>query len=230
MQATQAINPNVPVVFTSVTVPVRSANNVTGICAVTAEFDRRRLSLLQELMPAEQKFGVLYNSDRFPAGTPNTQKTDLDDAAAALGLQPPSYKDVGNGAGGSVGQIMAAFQAWPTENPRIRGALVAADSFFNNHRPQVINAARNQNIPTVYQWREFVDAGGLMSFGPKLIVAYKLAAIYTARILRNEKTPIGLPIHSLSEFELVINLATAKTLNLSIPESLLARATDIVTR
>lgn len=225
MQATGQI----PIVFTSVTVPVRLQPNMTGICAQTAEFDRKRLSLLQELMPTTSKFGALINSDRFPAGAPNTQVNDLNSAAVALSLQPLSYKDVGNGNGGNPGLIAQAFHDWPRENPPIRGALVAADPFFNNHRPQVAHAANNNGVAAIYQWREFVDADGLMSFGPNLSEGYKLAAIYTARILRHEKRPSDLPILSLTSFELVINLTTAKALNILIPESLLTRASDIVT-
>jgi ABC-type uncharacterized transport system substrate-binding protein len=85
----------------------------------------------------------------------------------------------------------------------------------------VVNAANNNGVAAIYQWREFVEVGGLMSFGPKLSEGYKLAAIYTARILRREKQPQDLAILSLTNFELVINLGTAKQLNISIPETLL---------
>jgi putative tryptophan/tyrosine transport system substrate-binding protein len=227
MEATTK-SPQIAVVFTTVTVPVRPAANMTGICAQTAEFDRKRLGLLQELMPAQNKFGALINSDRFKPGTPNTQKNDLDGAAAALGLQQLSYKDVGDGNGGNPGLIPQAFIAWPKESPSITAALVAADPFFNNHRRQLVNAANNNGVAAIYQWREFVDAGGLMSFGPKLSEGYKLAAIYTASILRKEKQPKDLPIRSLTNFELVINLTTAKALKIAVPESLLTRASDIV--
>jgi putative tryptophan/tyrosine transport system substrate-binding protein len=92
----------------------------------------------------------------------------------------------------------------------------------------LVNAANNNGVAAIYQWREFVDVGGLISFGPKLSEGYKLAAIYTASILRKEKQPKDLPILSLTNFELVINLTTAKTLNIAVPESLLTRASDIV--
>jgi putative ABC transport system substrate-binding protein len=227
-QATQNA-PQTAVVFTSVTTPVRPATNMTGICAYTEEFDRKRLSLLQELRPNQNKFGALINSERFLPNTPNTQKADLDAAAGALGLSL-SYKDVAGanpGHGGDPAQINHAFAAWPGENPPVTAALVAADSFFNNHRQPLINAANHNNVATIYQWREFVDAGGLMSYGPNLSECYKLAAIYTANILRG-KQPQDLPIWSLTNFELVINLTTAQALNVTIPESLLTRANDIV--
>jgi putative ABC transport system substrate-binding protein len=220
-------NPQIAVVFTTANLPVRPATNTTGICAHTADLDRARLSLLRELMPTQNQLGALINSDRFPPGTLNTQRADLDNAAVQLGLQPLSYQDVGNGNGGDLSLITPAFTFW--QNASIKAAVIAADPFFNNHRPPLVNAANNKGVAAIYQWREFVDTGGLMSLGPKLSEAYKLAAIYTARILRGER-PIDLPILSLTNFELVINLSTAKQLGITVPESLLSRANDIVVR
>jgi putative tryptophan/tyrosine transport system substrate-binding protein len=230
-QATQAI----PIVFTSVAFPVRPQQNVTGICAQTAELDRRRLELLVELF-GQTQFGFLYNSDRFPLGATNTQLVDINNASAILGLQQPNAQNVGsnNGTGGNLNAIGPAFQAWAGMN--LRGALVAADSFFNNHRQTVLAAAAANHMPTVYQWREFVNAGasgnanipdGLMSFGTRLQDAYRQAALYTARILRGT-APQNLPIMQLNTFDLAVNLVTARSLGITIPESILSRADHVV--
>jgi putative tryptophan/tyrosine transport system substrate-binding protein len=225
-QTTQQI----PIVFTSVAFPVRPASNMTGICAQTAELDRKRLQLLMELMPGQTKFGLLYNSDRFPQAAQNTQLIDLNNAAVALGLQPHSARDVGNGAGGDPNLIAPAFAAWPAEAQPIRAAVVAADPFFNNHRQAVITAANDQNTPVaaVHQWREFVNAGGLMSLGTNLEEAYRLAAVYTARLLRKEKQPRDLPILTLTKFDLAVNLTTARNIGITVPESILVRADHVV--
>ena len=143
-----------------------------------------------------------------------------------MGLQIPNYQDVGNGHGGDPASITPAFTN--LKNAGIQAAVVAADPFFNNHRKPAVDGANNNGVATIYQWREFVDMGGLMSLGPNLSEGYKLAAIYTARILRGEQAS-NLPIISLTNFELVINLSTATNFGFSpIPESLLSRANDIV--
>jgi putative tryptophan/tyrosine transport system substrate-binding protein len=214
-----------PVVFTSASHPVSPAPNMTGICARTTELDPTRLTLLHELVPAAKKVGALVNSAR-----PQPDTKALDDAAAMLGLQPLDYKDVRNGHhhGGDPDKIKQAFHDWAAAG--IKAALVTANPFFNNHRRKVVDAARHAKIPAIYQWREFVDAGGLMSYGPKLSEAYKLAALYVARILRKQQhhQPKDLPVALLSKFELVINLSTAKELGVAVPETLRARADDLV--
>jgi putative ABC transport system substrate-binding protein len=209
-----------PVVFTSVADPVSPAANMTGICALTIALDPTRLILLHELMPAPKKLGALVNSSRPEYAA---QKADLDRAASMLGLLL-DYKDVTDAtrSGGNPDRIKQAFDDWVKAG--IEAALVTAGPFFNNHRPAVVGAA---TIPTIYQWREFVDAGGLMSYGPRLKDAYKLAAIYVGRILGDER-PENLPVVLLSKFELVINLSTAKVLGIVIPETLRARADDLI--
>jgi putative tryptophan/tyrosine transport system substrate-binding protein len=212
-----------PVVFTSVADPTSPAANMTGICARTTELDPTRLILLHELLPVEATLGVLVNSSRpqFSA-----QQQILDDAAAMLGVQL-DYKDVvdkGHVAG-NPGNINEAFTGW--KQAGIKAALITANPFFNNHGPNVVNAAQARNIAAIYQWREFVDAGGLISYGPKLTDAYKLAATYVASILDGAR-PQDLPVALLTRFELVINLTTAKALGLTIPATLRARADDLV--
>jgi ABC-type uncharacterized transport system substrate-binding protein len=207
-----------PVVFTSAADQVSPAQNMTGVCARTAELDLTRLLLLHELLPTANKFGALVNSSR-----PNYSIQPLKDAAANLGVQldPKDVVDTGH-SGGNPGKIKQAFDDWSKNG--FNAALVTAGPFFNNHRSPVVTAA---NIPTIYQWREFVEEGGLMSYGPKLTDAYKFAATYVARILGGDQ-PKNLPVMLLSRFELVFNLSTAKTQKVAIPQSLLARADDLI--
>jgi putative ABC transport system substrate-binding protein len=213
-----------PVVFTSVADPVSPAANMTGVCARTTELDPTRLILLHELIPAETTIGALVNSSR-PQSTAQAQI--LDGAANMLGLHPLVYKDVVDAGhvGGNPGNINKAFHEWAQAN--IKAALVTANPFFNNHGPSVVSAAQANNIAAMYQWREFVDAGGLISYGPKLTEAYKLAAIHVARVLKGEQ-PQDLPVVLLTKFELVINLSTAKALGIVIPPTLRARADELV--
>jgi putative ABC transport system substrate-binding protein len=213
-----------PVVFTSVANPTRPAANMTGICARTSELDSIRLSLLHELLPGKQKFGALVNPSRFNCAA---QKDHLSNAATLLGLQPPDYKDISNSSDGKADtDIDRAFADWHSRD--CAGVLVTADPLFNNHRERVIRAAgAPNNVPAIYQWREFAEGGGLMSYGPNLTVAYTLAGTYVGRLLKG--TAIAdLPVLPLNNFELVINLKTAKALGLDVPPAMLARADLIV--
>jgi putative ABC transport system substrate-binding protein len=204
-----------PVVFTSVADPVSPAPNMTGICARTVELDPTRLILLHELMPAETTIGALISS----RPQPNTQRQLLDNAANVLGLSL-DYKNIANS-----GDIPQAFRAW--HQAGIKAAVVTANPFFNNHGPDVINHANNNNIAAIYQWHQFVDAGGLMSYGTKLLDAYNLAGIYVGLILDGQQ-PQALPVVLLTKFEISMNLTTAKKLDIAVPKTLHARADNLV--
>jgi putative ABC transport system substrate-binding protein len=213
------------VVFTSVADPVRPAANMTGICARTSELDATRLNLLHELMPASTTIGALTNPSRSKF---STQWPALLAAAGTFGVNLPR-QDVNPPPHPTPAQIDAmivqAFEAFRTAGTR--PVLVTADPLFNNHRQTVVDAARTKQIPAIYQWREFADAGGLMSYGPKLTDAYKLAGIYVGRIL-DGASPSSLPVTQLTSFELVINLRAASGIGIVIPETLLARADHII--
>jgi len=212
-----------PVVFTSVAYPVRPAANMTGICARTSELDLFRLGLLQELLPGKKKFGALLNPSRFNCAI---NKDQLSNKATILGLQALDYKDINCTDGKAEADIDRAFADWASRD--CAGVLVTADPLFNNHRERVIRAAgAPNNIPAIYQWREFAEDGGLMSYGPNLITAYILAGTYVGRIL-NGTAIADLPVLPLNNLELVINLKTAKTLGLDVPPALLARADLVV--
>jgi putative tryptophan/tyrosine transport system substrate-binding protein len=224
--AAQAATNTKSIVFTSVSFSTRPAANMTGICVRTTELDQVRLNLLHELLPGETRFGVLYNSKRPDS---DDQIGNLKFTASMLNLQLDLLPI--NPTGLNKKQIEDLIDA-AFSTPLYKGALVTADPLFNNHRGKVITAAQNNNIPTIYQWREFANDGGLISYGPNLTVAYTLAGIYAGRVLSSTSaTPAkDLPILSLSNFELVINLKAAQALSkFTLPLTLLARADDIIT-
>jgi putative ABC transport system substrate-binding protein len=186
---------------------VRPADNMTGICARTTELDLNRLDLLSQILPNEKQFGVLINKRR-PDYT--TQKADLQTEAARLTLSNLNFAEIDpDSATTSVkNQIKDAFAYWAGQTPPYIGALIAADSLFNNHRKDIIDAAKDKKIAAVYQWREFVEEGGLISYGPNLAVGYTLAGIYAGYLLDASVRPIDL--------------------GLKIPPILLAQADSII--
>jgi putative ABC transport system substrate-binding protein len=213
-----------PIIVTSVSNSSRPAANVAGICVRTTQSDADRLQLLLELLPGRTKIGALYDPSRPDAAT---QRALLDSMASMLNVGL-NWQPVDPNGSSQDAQIDAAFQNWAGGN--IQAAIITADPLFNNHIDRIVNTATHalRTIPAIYQWREFAEAGGLISYGPDLTLAYKLAGTYVGRIVSNDTTVDKLPLLPLSGFELVINLRTAKTLNISVPSTLLARATDVI--
>jgi putative ABC transport system substrate-binding protein len=215
-QATaQQANPT-PVVFTSVTEPVESGlyvlgGNLTGIAGMTTEMDAARLRLLQEFNPTITNIGVLRNGMRPNQQGPWTKLTQAADPRLKLD----------RGDVNAPGQLQQVVQNLVAANQAL---LVTADPLFNDQHPVVIApGGQPLNVPAIYQWREFVDDGGLMSFGPNLVEEYSAAANYVVRILNGEPVA-NIPLYQPTTFELFINVSTANALKLNIPPSLRARA------
>jgi putative tryptophan/tyrosine transport system substrate-binding protein len=223
--AARAATTTIPIVFTTVADPVKSKlintfakpeGNATGTAGLTSELDARRLELLHQLVTTADIIGVLVNPNRPDVAA---QSKVLQDAAAGMGLQLVFQ----NAA--TEGDIDVALGTLARK--RVAALLVTADASFYGWREHVVALAARHALPAVYQWREFVVAGGLMSYGPILSDAYRQAGAYTARIVKGDKTA-DLPVVQPKRFEMVINLKAAQALDLGIPPSLRARADEVI--
>ena len=223
--AAKAATASIPIVFMTGADPVelglvsslnRPDGNVTGVNFLVKTLAAKRLELLRELVPGATLIGFFSNPTN-PASEPEIR--DVQDASRALGLQLQIMH------ASSESGIETAFASFAQQ--RIAAVLVAGDSFFLSRRDQLIAAAARQAIPTSYQLREFVAAGGLISYGTDLIDAYRLTGIYAGRILKGAK-PADLPVQQSVKFELAINSKTAKALGLTVPPSLLAIADEVI--
>src|SRR6516164_7193601 len=171
---------------------------------------------LHELMPNAARVGLLLNPN-FPAYL--TQLNELQQAAAIMGLQVEVLR------ANTDGEIGAAFET--ASRKRIGALILAASPFFDTRRDKLVALAAGHALPTIYHFREFAVAGGLMSYGVSIPHIYRQVGVYTGRILSGEN-PANLPVQQPTTFELVINLKTAKALGLEIPPTLLARADEVI--
>jgi putative tryptophan/tyrosine transport system substrate-binding protein len=224
--AAKAATFTIPIVFSSGDDPVRlglvaslarPGGNLTGVSNLVVELSAKRLELLREVMPGVARVAVLVNPDQ--AANMEITLRDLDAAVRRFGLQVQTLKaDIND-------EINAAFDDIRRERP---GALfVAATPFFVARRTHLAQLAAFHRLRTVYPLRDFVEAGGLMSYGPSLADAYRQVGVYIGRVLKGAK-PADLPVEQSTKFELVINHQTAKMLGLAIPQSLLATADEVI--
>jgi putative tryptophan/tyrosine transport system substrate-binding protein len=194
----------------------RPGGNSTGVSMFTAALEAKRLGLLHELLPQAATMGVLLNPNYSLA---ENQLRDVQDAARSIGVQIhilwASTDD----------EIDAAFETLSEQ--RIAALLQAADPFFDTRRGKLVALVARYAVPTMYHFREYPAAGGLMSYGIDIIDVYRQVGVYVGRILKGEK-PTDLPILQPTKFEFVINLKTAKALGLNVPDKLLALADEVI--
>ncbi|MBV9480214.1 MAG: ABC transporter substrate-binding protein [Acidobacteria bacterium] len=223
--AAKAATATIPIVFAMAGDPVlrglvaslsRPSGNITGYNLIASELDGKRIGLLHDLVPAARQVAVLLNPKN-----PNVegQKQDIEKAARVLALQITILNAT------SPTELDAVLAK--SEQGDAAALLVGTDPFFNSRRAQIVELIAGLALPAIYEWREFVDAGGLMSYGPSLSGAYHQVGVYVGRILKGEK-PADLPVMQPVRFELVINLKTAKALGLAVPHSLLAGADEVI--
>jgi putative ABC transport system substrate-binding protein len=195
----------------------RPGGNLTGISIFDRELNPKRLQLLSELVPQVEVIALLVN----PTGYSGTESAirDMEEAARTNGRPLAILK------ASTESEIDAALAAL---TPLHAGALVvASDPFFNFRREQVVGLAARHAVPAIYEWREFAEAGGLISYGPSLTGTWRQVGVYVGRVLAGAN-PADLPIQRPTRFELVINLKTAKALGLTIPQSVLGRADEVI--
>jgi putative ABC transport system substrate-binding protein len=223
--AAKAATGAIPVVFQLGTDPValglvasfnRPVGNVTGVNFFAIALLPKRLELLHAIAPGAKSIGFLQNPTTFGF---EAQMTEVEVAARALGVRLVTLN------ARTPEDIDAAFEIIASQ--RLGALLVGSDSMFFAQGGQLANLALRHAIPAIYHAREIVDLGGLASYGASFADAHRLAGIYTGRILKGEK-PADLPVQQSTKVELVINLKTAKALGLTVPETLLATADEVI--
>jgi ABC-type uncharacterized transport system substrate-binding protein len=224
--AAKAATTTIPIVFAVADDPVRlglvanlarPGGNATGINFFVGELVAKRLELLRELVPAVTRVAVLVN----PANAPNTEITlrDVEAAARAMGLQIQVLN------ASTTREIDSAFASFMRERPD--ALFVGNDAFFTSRRVQFVTLAARDRIPAAYSNRDYVEAGGLMTYGTKIADAYRQVGAYAGRILKGAK-PLDLPVLQSTKFELVINAQTARLLGLTVPDKLLVAADEVI--
>jgi ABC-type uncharacterized transport system substrate-binding protein len=224
--AAKAATTTIPIVFETGSDPVqiglvaslnRPGGNVTGIAQLAVEVAPKRLQLLHELVPTARLIALLVD----PTDAAISEKTTrgVQAAAQSLGLElhvlnVSSERDL-DAVFANLIQLRAG------------GLVISGGQFFNSRSKQLAALALQHAVPTIFPYRELAAAGELMSYGASLTDAYRLAGIYTGRVLKGEK-PADLPVQQATKVELIINLKTAKSLGLNIPLSLIGRADEVI--
>jgi putative ABC transport system substrate-binding protein len=190
--------------------------NLTGIGIFGNELNPKRLELLSELIPQAGMIALLFNPNRSDW---EGAMRDVQEAARVIGRQLHILKVSTDSEFDSALATIAQLQAG--------GLVVMADPFFNSRREELVALAARHAVPAIYEWREFAEAGGLISYGPSLSGTWRQVGAYVGRIVAGAD-PADMPIQRPTRLELIINLKTAKTLGLTIPPSILARADEVI--
>jgi len=224
--AAKAATTTIPIVFFTASDPValglvaslnHPSGNLTGATSMGAQLAPKRLELLHQLIPNASLMALLVNPTN-PALAQSPER-EVQEAARSLGLQVQTLH----------ASTERDFDSVFTDMARLRASalVIAIDSFFTGRREQLGALALRYGVPAIYQYRDFAEAGGVMSYGGSLTEPYRLVGVYTGRILNGEK-PAGLPVQQITRVELIINMRVAKTLGLNVPPTLLALADDVI--
>jgi putative ABC transport system substrate-binding protein len=224
VRAAKNATSTIPIVFMGTSDPVgnglvaslaRPGGNITGISPMQTELMAKRLELLSDLVPHARVIALLVATES------QTERVigDMQEAARAKGVELPIVR------AGTESEIDTAFAS--LAQLHAGGLVVAADPFLGGRRDQLVALASRHAVPAIYSWREYPGAGGLISYGSSIPENFRQAGIYVGRILKGEK-PAELPVQQPTTFELIVNLQTAKALGLTVPPSILARATEVI--
>jgi putative ABC transport system substrate-binding protein len=225
-RAAKAASSTIPIVFSGVPDPVelglvaslnRPGGNVTGMSTLTSELGGKSVEVLKEMLPKAARFAYLVNPSSPSAEDPETNGARM--AARALGVELEIVQATNERELNDVFPSVKALRA--------HGLIVSPDPFFDSRRDRLVALSAQHALPAKYGWREYVLAGGLMSYGTDLLENYRRAGVYVGRILKGEK-PADLPVIQPEKFELVINLKTAKALGLEVPPRLVERADEVI--
>jgi len=223
--AAKTATKTIPIVFTTGGDPVelglvaslnKPGGNVTGVTFLASDLGTKRLGLLRQFAPNATAIAMLMNPN-YPSTAGEIR--DVQTAARSLGLQ------INVLYASTSGEIDAAFETFRRQRPD--ALFVGGDPFLLGRRDQLVPLSANHTLPTIYPQREYVDTGGLMSYGTSVADGYRQAGAYTGKVLAGAK-PDTLPVFQPTKFDLVINLRTAKVLGLTVPPSLLATADDVI--
>jgi putative ABC transport system substrate-binding protein len=225
IQAAKSATSTIPIVFFGggdlvalglVASLARPGGNLTGISIMSPELNPKRLDLLSQLVPQARMMALLVNPNR--ADTESVIG-DVQEAARVTGVELHILK------AGTEAEIDAAFAT--LVQLHAGGFVAASDPFFNSRREQLVALASRHAVPAIWEWREFAEAGGLISYGSSNTGMWRPVGMYVGKILKGAK-PADLPIQQPTKFELVINLKTARALGLTVPPSILARADEVI--
>ena len=194
----------------------RPGGNATGFTLLTNQLEPKRVGLMHELVPSASLLGALLNPGFLPAAD---QLRDVEEATRAVNLRLFVAK------ANDDQELSAAFESLAQQ--RVGALLVTANPYFDTRREQIIALAAQNRLPAFYHFREFATAGGLISYGPRITDGYQQAGIYAAQILKGAR-PADLPVLQPTRFEFVINLKTANTLGLVVPNSMLLLADEVI--
>ena len=225
VQAAKAATSTIPIVFATGVDPVkqglvasfnRPGGNITGIVLFAAQLEPKRFGLLRDLAPQASTVGILLNPS-FPAS--ERQLLDIQEAARHLNVAIHVLR------ANTDREIDAAFETITQQ--RIPALAVVGSPFFDTRRDKLVALTARNAVPTMFQFREFVEPGGLKSYGANISEAYRQVGVYTGRVLKGDK-PADLPVFQLTKFEFVINLKTAKALGVKISDNLLTLADEVI--
>jgi putative tryptophan/tyrosine transport system substrate-binding protein len=223
--AAKAVTDTIPIVFSISVDPVdvglvaslnRPGGNITGATTLSAELGSKRLELMHEVIPTASKVAFLVNPT---APIAESLTRDMQEGARTLGLQLHILHASTERDFDTIFATLSAVTA--------SALVISADPFFNTWSERLAQLASRYAVPAIYSYREFAAAGGLMSYGGSFTEAYRLAGVYTGRILNGER-PADLPVQQATKVELTINLKTARALGITFPLSLLGRADEVI--
>jgi putative ABC transport system substrate-binding protein len=224
-KAAKAATTTIPIIFIAAGYPVkddlvsslnRPGGNLTGLSLLNLAVAGKRLELLHELIPKATLVDVLVNPTN-PQTAPELEQLDV--AARSLRLQTRVH-NVSN-----TDELLTAYAALVQD--KAAALLVVSDPLFTSQRNEMVALAARHAIPTVYQYREFATAGGLMSYGTNLVDAYRQSGVYTGKVLKGIK-PADLPVEQVTKFEMIVNLKAARALGLEVPTSILLSADEVI--